>query len=87
MTDHSGHRWRERALCRFHDPESFFPVGTTGPAVEQTARAKAVCATPCPVIEPCLQEALAINAHGVWGGTTEDERGNFVRKVRQAVSV
>ena len=31
--------WREKALCRETDPELFFPVGTTGNALVQIARA------------------------------------------------
>jgi len=35
--------WRDVALCRDTDPDLFFPVGTTGPAIEQIENAKAVC--------------------------------------------
>ena len=35
--------WRHRALCRDEDPELFFPIGTTGPALVQIEQAKAVC--------------------------------------------
>ncbi len=66
--------WRDRAACLTVDPELFFPVGNTGPAVEQIDRAKAVCSH-CPVTEHCLQYALDTNQDsGVWGGLSEDER-------------
>jgi WhiB family transcriptional regulator, redox-sensing transcriptional regulator len=72
--------WRDDASCRDTDPDLFFPVGTTGPAVDQIASAKAVCDV-CPAKDPCLQFALVSNQDsGVWGGTTEDER----RKLRRA---
>lgn len=66
--------WREQALCRDHDPDLFFPVGTTGPAERQAEEAKAVCRR-CPVTSACLSWALGTGQDaGVWGGTTEDER-------------
>ncbi|MGH8899311.1 MAG: WhiB family transcriptional regulator [Egibacteraceae bacterium] len=66
--------WRHKAACRGLDPETFFPVGTTGPALDQVARAKAVCAD-CPVVRECLDWALETRQHdGVWGGKNEDER-------------
>ena len=63
-----------------HQPDLFFPVGTTGPAIEQIAEAKAVCRT-CEAQSACLEFALATNQDsGVWGGTSEEER----RKLRRA---
>jgi WhiB family redox-sensing transcriptional regulator len=76
-------RWRDQAACLDEDPEVFFPVGTTGPAIEQTARAKAVCAG-CEVRHECLAWALDMGqAHGVWGGTDENERRMMRRKPRR----
>ncbi|MBA3653812.1 MAG: WhiB family transcriptional regulator [Actinobacteria bacterium] len=52
----------------------FFPVGSTGPALNQIDAAKAVCRG-CDVQSECLEFALATNQEaGVWGGTSEDER-------------
>jgi WhiB family redox-sensing transcriptional regulator len=71
--------WRTRAACSSEDPELFFPIGTTGPAVEQVEAAKRVCAG-CAVREDCLEFALASNQEaGIWGGLTEDERRTLKR--------
>ena len=42
--------WRHRAACRDEDPELFFPIGNTGPALLQIEEAKAVCRR-CAVME------------------------------------
>ncbi len=66
--------WRRVAACRDTDPDLFFPVGTTGPAIEQISTAKAVCAE-CEAQVDCLEFAIATNQDsGIWGGTSEDER-------------
>lgn len=66
--------WRHRAACRDEDPELFFPVGNSGPALRQVAEAKAVCVR-CPVTASCLRWALdAGQDAGVWGGMSEAER-------------
>jgi len=68
------HSWWDLAACRRVDPEVFFPVAAAGPARAQVTRAKAVCAS-CGVRQKCLEYALATHeVHGVWGGTSEDER-------------
>jgi WhiB family transcriptional regulator, redox-sensing transcriptional regulator len=66
--------WTSYAACRGSDPELFYPVGYAGPALDQVARAKAICAE-CVVQRDCLAWALrAGEPDGVWGGTTPDER-------------
>jgi WhiB family transcriptional regulator, redox-sensing transcriptional regulator len=71
--------WRLDALCRDSNPDLFFPIGTTGLALDQIDAAKVVCES-CPVSRACLEFALATNQEaGVWGATTEEER----RKLRK----
>jgi WhiB family redox-sensing transcriptional regulator len=65
--------WRSRSACLDEDPELFFPMGTTRPALCQIEEAKAVCAR-CPVRAECLQLAIELGVKdGVWGGYTADE--------------
>ncbi|MFF7780408.1 WhiB family transcriptional regulator [Streptomyces tanashiensis] len=72
--------WRHNAVCREEDPELFFPIGNTSPALLQIKEAKAVCCR-CPVMEQCLQWALeAGQDDGVWGGLSEDERRRMKRR-------
>ena len=71
--------WRQKASCRAVDPDLFFPIGTTGVALDQIEQAKAVCRS-CEAQAPCLEFALSTNQEsGVWGGTSEEER----RKLRK----
>jgi WhiB family redox-sensing transcriptional regulator len=68
----------------------FFPVGTTGPAIEQIETAKAVCRS-CDVQRACLEYALVTNQDsGIWGGTSEEERRTlrrqYVARQRKAAS-
>ena len=75
--------WRDDAACRDTDPDLFFPVGTTGPAIEQIANAKAVCHQ-CDAQTACLEFAIATNQDsGIWGGLSEDER-RAIRRQRAA---
>lgn len=72
--------WRLTASCRSIDPDLFFPVGSTGSAVDHIASAKAVCGA-CPVQVPCLEFALETNQEaGIWGGTSEQERRQLRRR-------
>ena len=49
--------WRHRAACLDEDPELFFPIGNTGPALVQIEDAKAVCRR-CEVVDTCLKWAI-----------------------------
>lgn len=74
--------WRQHAACRREDPDLFFPIGTSGPALLQTEQAKAVCRR-CPVRESCLEWAMETDQTlGVWGGTSENERRSLKRRIR-----
>ncbi|MEU5523014.1 WhiB family transcriptional regulator [Streptomyces sp. NPDC093250] len=73
--------WRNSAACKSEDPDLFFPIGTSGPALLQTEQAKAVCRR-CPVQEQCLEWAMETGQSiGVWGGTSEDERRALKRRI------
>ncbi|WP_329157176.1 WhiB family transcriptional regulator [Streptomyces sp. NBC_01717] len=75
--------WRMQAACRDEDPDLFFPIGSTGPALVQTEDAKAVCRE-CPVREPCLEWAMEHGQDsGVWGGLGEAERRALKRRTRR----
>ncbi len=66
--------WRSVAACQFADADLFFPVSSSGPSREQVVEAKKICAR-CQVQAECLAFALRTRqAHGVWGGMSEQER-------------
>jgi WhiB family redox-sensing transcriptional regulator len=72
--------WRNRSACLDEDPELFFPIGNTGPALLQEEEAKVIC-RPCEVLETCLQWANEFGRDaGVWGGLSEDERRALKRR-------
>ncbi|OKL54609.1 WhiB family transcriptional regulator [Bowdeniella nasicola] len=76
--------WRHRAKCLTEDPELFFPIGNTGPALTQIEEAKAVCRQ-CEVMDTCLKWALENGQDsGVWGGMSEDERRALKRRTARA---
>ncbi|MFC4112586.1 WhiB family transcriptional regulator [Nonomuraea zeae] len=76
--------WRHRAACRDVDPELFFPIGNTGPALMQIEEAKHVCRS-CSAVESCLKWALESGQDaGVWGGLSEDERRALKRRSARA---
>ena len=82
--------WRDRAACRNSHPELFFPIGSTGDALQEVEAAKAICRA-CPVRRECMAFAVETNQDsGVWGGLSEDERRklrrNWVASQRRALT-
>jgi len=76
----SPQHWQSKAACIDEDPELFFPIGNTGPALQQIEEAKIVCRS-CPVVDTCLKQALENgDDHGIWGGMSEDERRALRRR-------
>jgi WhiB family transcriptional regulator, redox-sensing transcriptional regulator len=76
--------WRNCAACLDEDPELFFPIGNTGPALLQIEEAKVVCRR-CEVIETCLGWAMESGLDGgVWGGLSADERRALKRRHARA---
>jgi WhiB family redox-sensing transcriptional regulator len=76
--------WRHKAACLDSDPELFFPIGNTGPALLQIEESKAVCRR-CEVQEICLKWAIDTGQDaGVWGGLSEDERRALKRRTARA---
>jgi WhiB family transcriptional regulator, redox-sensing transcriptional regulator len=74
--------WLFRGACVDEDPELFFPVGSTGPALRQIEDAKRVCRS-CDVADACLRWALETGQDaGVWGGLSEEER-RALRRARR----
>jgi WhiB family transcriptional regulator, redox-sensing transcriptional regulator len=79
----SAMNWRSSAACLSADPDLFFPISSTGPAENQIARAKMVCAG-CRVRRECLEFALTHDqTQGIWGGTTPEDRQRDRRRRRR----
>lgn len=72
--------WPKFALCHpqnGYDPETWHPVGKEGPALDAIKYAKDLCKNYCGVVAFCREYALAHPkdaAHGIWGGTDEEDR-------------
>ena len=78
--DWDAENWRRSALCRDSNAELFFPIGSTGIALDMIEAAKDICEQ-CPAKDPCLEFALQTNQEaGIWGGSTEEER-RLIRKM------
>jgi WhiB family redox-sensing transcriptional regulator len=78
--------WLSDARCIGEDPELFFPIGTSEPALAQVTEAKMVCRS-CVVRADCLEWSLAtFQDAGVWGGLDEEERRVIRRARRRAAT-
>ena len=72
--------WRESGACLTADPDLFFPVAAGAVGARQADEARRICAR-CRVRRECLEFAMDMGeAHGIWGGTTPDERRRTRRK-------
>lgn len=61
-------------------PDLFYPVAAGEAASSQITRAQRICAG-CGVRQDCLDFAMRTGeVHGVWGGTTPEERIRVRRK-------
>jgi WhiB family transcriptional regulator, redox-sensing transcriptional regulator len=69
----AGRTARSLAGCRSADPDLFFPISLSGRSTAQVVEANAISAG-CQVQRKCLAYALGTQAHGVWGGFSEQER-------------
>jgi WhiB family redox-sensing transcriptional regulator len=70
--------WRDHAACRHTPTDSFYPASP-----EAAEFAISICRR-CPVAIECLRTALDLGEHhGIWGGTTPDQRKNIMRRARR----
>ena len=82
----SAANWRSAGACLSADPDLFFPISSVGPAERRIARAKQICAG-CGVRRECLEFALSHDQiHGIWGGTTAEDRQRERRRKRRAAA-
>ncbi|MBC7582040.1 WhiB family transcriptional regulator [Aeromicrobium sp.] len=76
--------WRHFSACIGEDPELFFPIGNTGPAVLQAEEAKRICMS-CDARVKCLEWAMQSEENfGIWGGLTEGERQAIKRRSKRS---
>jgi WhiB family transcriptional regulator, redox-sensing transcriptional regulator len=72
--------WQAAGACLSADPEIFFPVSGTGASTPQIEQARRICAG-CQVRRECLDWAMnSGEMHGIWGGTTPEDRTRARRK-------
>lgn len=73
MTENAS-TWRAAGACLTADPDLFFPIANGQVADRQIVKARRICAD-CQVQRQCLDFAIrTAEAHGIWGGTTPEER-------------
>lgn len=62
--------------CAGEDPELFFPIGDSPKAA---AAGKAICGR-CPIRIECLRWALRNGEQGIWGGLTDGQRRDLMKR-------
>ena len=68
--------WMQDAACVGTDPEAFFTSTKYAKVAVRTCLG-------CPVAEQCLASALLYgDAHGLWGGSTPQQRRRWGRRLR-----
>jgi WhiB family transcriptional regulator, redox-sensing transcriptional regulator len=83
MIDDTLPNWRAEGACVSADPDLFFPFATGAVAARQANQARRICAG-CAVRAQCLQFAMDVpEAHGIWGGSTPEERMRERRRDRE----
>jgi WhiB family transcriptional regulator, redox-sensing transcriptional regulator len=78
--------WQERASCQAAEATAFFAPDSERirEREKREAAAKRVCSQ-CPVRQACLEHALTVpEQFGIWGGLTELERQEEMRRRRGA---
>lgn len=73
-TSLSSTAWKEQASCSSEHTSIFFSTVKSS----DTTTALQICKK-CPVRADCLLEALQYDYHGVWGGSTYDQRLSITR--------
>ena len=74
MIEYAANSWRADGACLSADPDLFFPIAPGTANSKQVALAQRICAG-CAVRQRCLDFALGnAEMHGIWGGTTPEER-------------
>ena len=68
--------WQRHAACAGMELDSFYPERGDRTDVRF---ARAVCGD-CPVVRQCLSYALANDEHGLWGGTSREQRKTMGRQ-------
>lgn len=66
--------WRAAGACLHADPDLFFPIAVGTASASQVTAALRIC-DGCQVRQQCLDFAMQTGeTHGVWGGTTPEDR-------------
>lgn len=74
------HMWLDKAACRGHDPEAWFPVNGGPMMPKDTQRALEICDA-CEVRFECMLTAMREKIeHGIWGGFTPEQRKELEKR-------